>query len=91
MWNAVKHGIDVYNDCDGPKKGVQIKNNIIWGYTGLPIRSNVGTGSGGPANPCTVNRATNIVLSDPVGSECQENASIFVGPLTTCEGFAPAD
>lgn len=91
MWNAVKHGIDIYNDCDGPNKTVQIRNNIIWGYAGLPIRSNVGNGNGGPTDPCTVARTTNIVQSDPVGSECQENASIFVGPLTTCEGFAPAN
>lgn len=91
MWNAVKHGIEIYNYCDGPNKDVQIQNNIIWGYAGLPIRSNVGNGNGGSANPCSVTRATNIVQSDPVGSDCQENASIFAGPLTTCEGFAPTD
>ncbi len=89
MWNTVKHGIEVYNDCDGANKTVIIKNNIIWGYVGQPIRSNVGSGNGGPNNPCTVTRATNIVQSNPVGSECQEPASIFVGPLTTCTGFAP--
>lgn len=89
MWNSAKHGIDVYNDCDGPNKTVIIKNNIIWGYNGLPIRVNVGNGNGGTVNPCTATRATNIVQSNPVGSECQEPASIFVGPLTSCNGFAP--
>ena len=89
MWNTVKHGIEVYNDCDGAIKTVDIKNNILWGYNGLPIRSNVGNGNGGPSDPCTVIRTNNIVQSNPVGSECQESASIFVGPLTSCQGFAP--
>ncbi len=90
MWNCVKNGIDVYSDCDGPNKTVEIRNNIIWGYnSGLPIRVNVGSGNGGPNNPCATTRATNIVQSNPVGSECQEPASIFVGPLTSCAGFAP--
>lgn len=89
MWNTASHGIDVYNDCDGPIKTVEIKDNILWGYAGLPIRANVGNGNGGNSDPCTVTRATNIVQSNPVGSECQESSSIFIGPLTSCEGFAP--
>lgn len=89
MWNSAKHGIDVYNDCDGPVKTVEIRNNIVWGYVGEPIRVNAGNGNGGPNNPCTVSRATNIVQSNPVGSECQEPSAIFVGPLTSCQGFAP--
>jgi len=89
MWNTVKHGIDIYNDCDGLTKTVEIKNNIIWGYVGLPIRANVGNGNGGNTDPCSVIRATNIVQNNPVGSECQESASTFVGPLTSCQGFAP--
>ncbi len=89
MWNTVKHGIDVYNDCDGPNKIVEIQNNIIWSYVGLPIRFNVGNGNAGPVDPCSASRTTNIVQSNPVGSECLENASIFVGPLTSCQGFAP--
>ena len=89
MWNAVKHGIDVYNDCDGPNKSVIIRNNIIWDYIGLPIRNNIGNGNRGPNDPCTINRTNNIVESDALSSECEEDASIFVGPLTTLEGFAP--
>ena len=90
MWNCVKNGIDIYNDCDGPNKTVIVKNNIIWGYNNTqPIRSNIGNGNGGPSDPCTVTRATNIVQNNPVGSECQETASIFVGPLSSCNGFAP--
>lgn len=88
MWNCVKNGIDIYNDCDGPNKTVAVKNNIIWGVA-VPIRSNAGNGNGGPDDPCTVTRETNIVQSNPMGSECQESASIFIGPLTSCVGFAP--
>ena len=91
LFNTVAHGIEVYNDCDGPNKTVIIQNNIIWGYNGLPIRENVGSGNDpNVVDPCAVTRNTNIVQNNPVGSECQEPASAFVGPLTTCEGFAPA-
>jgi len=87
MWNTVKHGIDIYNDCDGSVKTVEIKNNIIWGYVGQPIRANVGNGNGGSTDPCSVIRATNIVQNNSVGSECQLSASDFVGPLTSYQGF----
>lgn len=89
MWNASKHGIDVYNDCDGPDKKVKIQNNIIWDYNGEPVRTNIGNGNRGPVNNCTVTRANNIVESNPAGTECKENASIFKGTLNTLEGFAP--
>lgn len=90
MFNSVSHGVDIYQHADGSDVNVRLNNNIIWGYNGLPIRENVATGGQAAAGNFEVTRNTNIVQSNPVGSECQEPASAFVGPLTTCEGFAPA-
>lgn len=89
IYDIVNNPIDVYNDADGPGKTVTIKNNILWNYGGLPVRENYGSGNGGPVDPFTIIRQSNIVDSNSSGNECLETASIFVGPLTAKAGFSP--
>lgn len=89
-WDCVNHGVDVYNDCDGPDKQVIIRNSIFWDYVGQPIRENVNTGNSTPNNPCAITRLNNIVQSNPAPNECLVSESYFKGPLTTRDGFNPA-
>jgi len=89
MFNAADHGVAIYNDCDGVEKSVGVIENIIWGYSGLPVQENVTSGNNSPDNPCSVERSKNIVMNNAVKDECAEPASVFQGPLTTFAGFAP--
>jgi len=88
MFDTAADVIDVYADCDGANKEVEIYNNILWGSS--PVRENVGNAQSGPINNCNITRTDNIVSEGAAANECLENASIFEGPLTTCAGFAPA-
>lgn len=89
IYNIFNNAVDVYNDANGPGKTVTIKNNIFWNYGNQPVRENYGSGNGGPVDPFTVIRQSNIVDSDPAANECQETAALFIGPLTSKAGFAP--
>ena len=91
IFNTAAEAISVYADCNEINDNISIVNNILWNYGGgQPVEENGNSGNGGPFDNCNITRMANIVQNNSKPTECQETASIFVGPLSTCEGFAPA-